>query len=291
MPIIGFGTYKLRGIECQKAVEHALKSGYRHIDTAECYKNSRDIAKAIKCIGSTHKIQRKDLFITTKLSPRAMKSENKMESAIIDSLQSLNTQYIDLYLLHWPGVSGKKISDSKQSEHRLIAWNIMQKYVKKGLIRSIGVSNFEISHLKPLMNGYKNGRFQLKPSVNQFEFHPLYQRHDLMQYGTQNNIICEGYGSLGCGESHRNNIQKHPLLDNSIITRMAQKYKKSAAQILIRYGIQNNFIVIPKSSKLKRIEENLNVFDFEINAKDQALIDKIGQQIQTKFAWNPCNIK
>ena len=139
MPVIGFGTYKLRGIECQKAVQHALKSGYRSIDTAECYRNFTEIAKAIKWVN----IKRKDLFITTKLSPRSMKSQNKMESAIIDSLQSLQCEYIDILLLHWPGVSGKKASDPNQSEHRLIAWSLLEKYVQKGLIRSIGVSNFD----------------------------------------------------------------------------------------------------------------------------------------------------
>merc|ERR1712113_723257 len=102
-------------------------------------------------------------------------------------------EYIDLFLLHWPGISGKKMRDPKHSEHRLIAWSLLQKYVQKGLIRSIGVSNFEICHLNEIMNGFKNGKFALKPAVNQFEFHPLYQRRDLIKYCNANNIVCGAY--------------------------------------------------------------------------------------------------
>ena len=308
MPLIGIGTFRMKGIKCQKAVEHALKIGYRHIDTAECYKNGSDIAKAIKSIkGINGKndveskqnddndiiIDRKDIFITSKLSPRSMKSENKVESAINDCLNELETDYIDLFLIHWPGVSGKKIDDPKLSQYRLMAWKVMEKYVNKGILRCIGVSNFEIKHLKPLINEYENGNIQYKPAINQFEFHPYYQRYDLIEYCDNNDIQITAYGSLGAAESHApNNLKddKHLLLDHQLILDLAKKYNKTAAQILLRYGIQHNCIVLPKSTNLKHIEENLNVFDFEIEQNDMNMIDNIANKEQQKFAWDPSKI-
>ena len=276
MPIIGIGTFRMKGIQCQKAVEHALKIGYNHIDTAECYNNYADITNAIKSIKQVQQqrndeskqndennnciMDRKDIFITSKLSPRSMKSENKVESAINDCLLSLETDYIDLFLIHWPGVSGKKIDDPKLKDYRLMAWKVMEKYVNKGLIRSIGVSNFEIKHLKPLIEEYKNGNVQYKPAINQFEFHPYYQRFDLMEYCRKHDIEITAYGSLGAAESHNSdNLEnnKHPVLENQVILDLASKYDKTAAQILIRYGIQHDCIVIPKSKTIKRIEETL----------------------------------
>eukprot|EP01084_Bolivina_argentea_P031078 57546_1 len=258
IPVIGIGTYQLKGIECQNAIHYALQNGYRHIDTAECYKNESHIGNAIKSFNLKYQqnnnelkqdtenhqiIERKDIFITSKLSPRSMKSENKIESAINNCLKSLHTNYIDLYLIHWPGVSGKKINDPKLYEYRLMAWKIMEKYVNKGSIRCIGVSNFEIKHLKPLIDGYNNGDLQYKPAVNQIEFHPLYQRYDLFEYCNKNNIQIMAYGSLGANESHKKNNMKngkHILLNNDIIMKLSDKYNKTTAQILIKYGIQHS---------------------------------------------------
>ena len=315
MPIIGIGTFRMKGINCQKAVEHALKIGYKHIDSAECYNNYTDIANAIKSMKQVTQqrndeskqndendendnciIDRKDIFITSKLSPRSMKSQDKVESAINNCLSSLETDYIDLFLIHWPGVSGKKIDDPKLKDYRLMSWNVMEKYVNKGLIRSIGVSNFEIKHLKPLIEEYKNGNIQYKPAINQFEFHPYYQRYDLIAYCKENDIEITGYGSLGAAESHNNDNmknKKHPLLENPVILDLAKKYDKTAAQILIRYGIQHDLIVIPKSRTINRIEENFNVFDFEIDLNDMKLIDNINKKgkAQKKFAWDPSIIQ
>ena len=298
MPIIGIGTFRMKGSECQKAVEHALKFGYSHIDTAECYNNYTDIAKAIKSTkqqindeeckqNNDAVIDRKNIFITSKLSPRSMKSENKVESAITNCLKSLDTDYIDLFLIHWPGVGGKKINDPKLKDYRLMSWKIMEKYVNKGLIRSIGVSNFEIKHLKPFLEEYNNGNLQFKPCLNQFEFHPYYQRYDLIEFCQKNDIQIAAYGSLGAAESHQNmENNKHPLLDHPLLLHLSQKYTKTPAQILLRYGIQHDMIVIPKSKTSPRIQENIQIFDFSIDSNDMQLIDDIGKE-QRKFAWDP----
>merc|ERR1712062_255534 len=152
-----------------------------------------------------------------------------------------------------------------------MAWKVMEKYVNNGYLRCIGVSNFEIGHLKPLIEAHIDGNLQYKVAVNQIEFHPFYQRTELMEYCKENDIQIGAYGSLGAAESHHpENLKngKHMLLDHPVVLQLSRKYNKTAAQILIRYGVDCGCTVIPKSTHSKRIDENFDVFDFELNRED-----------------------
>lgn len=247
MPLLGFGTWQIPdGKNTYDAVLFALKSGYRHIDTAKFYGNEETVGKAIRDSG----IPREEIFVTTKLWPT---DAIRLEKAFNTSLKKLNIGYIDLYLIHWP-VSGLV----KKTWLRL-----EEVYKKSGKIKSIGVSNHSIKQLKCIMDIAK-----IKPVVNQVKCSPYNYDPAMHEFCVKNGIIMEAYSSLTHGNQ---------LTDDKLTT-IAEKYGKSSAQILLRWCIQKGIVTIPKSSHEKRIAENADIFDFEISDADIRKLDNFSKK-------------
>lgn len=247
MPWLGLGVFKAEeGQEVIDAVKAAIKAGYRSIDTASLYGNEEGVGQAIKESG----VAREELFITTKVWNPDQGYESTL-AAFDTSINKLGLEYIDLYLVHWP-VKGKYKA----------TWRALEELYNEGKIRSIGVSNFQIHHLEDLMVDAK-----VKPMVNQVELHPLLSQVELREYSREQGIQIEAWAPLAQGQ----------LLDNEVIKEIAQQHKKSVAQVIIRWDIQNEIVTIPKSIKEHRIIENADVFDFELSAEDMERINALNQ--------------
>lgn len=239
MPILGFGVYQIPDYnECKKSVLQALETGYRLIDTASAYQNEKAVGDAIKESG----IDRKELFVTTKLWITETGYE-KTKKSFEESMEKLQLDYLDLYLIHQP------FGDYYGS------WRAMEELNENKKIRAIGVSNFYPDRFVDLAENSK-----IKPAVNQIETHPLFQReYDdkiMKEYGTQ----IESWGPFAEG--------KNNMFNNPTISKIGKKHNKSAAQVILRWLIQRNVVVIPKSVRKERIIENFNVFDFELSEDD-----------------------
>ena len=239
MPILGFGVYQIPDYdECKKAVLDALETGYRLIDTASAYQNEKAVGDAIKESG----INRKELFITTKLWITEYGYE-KAKKGFEESMEKLQLDYLDLYLLHQP------FNDYYGS------WRALEELYSTKKIRAIGVCNFYPDRLMDLAEHNK-----IKPAVNQIETHPFFQRESdneiMKNYGTQ----IESWGPFAEGRGD--------MFTNPILSEIGKKYNKSVAQVILRWLIQRNVVVIPKSVHKERIIENFNIFDFELSADD-----------------------
>ena len=249
IPQLGLGVWKAAdGQEVENAVSAALASGYRLIDTAAVYKNEAGVGSAIKNSG----IPREDIFVTTKLW-NSDQGTGKVRRALQDSLEKLDLDYIDLYLIHWPMPARGLYVET---------WKELETLRDEGLIRSIGVSNFHIEHLEELKK-HSNSI----PVVNQVELHPHFQQHELREYAKNNNIHIESWSPLGGSKGN--------LMDNAALIAIANSHSKSTAQIMIRWHLQNDLIVIPKSTNSERIAQNIDVFDFELSKADMATINAI----------------
>ncbi|MEZ2459062.1 aldo/keto reductase [Salinicoccus roseus] len=250
IPKVGFGTWQTPdGETAVNAVTQALVSGYRHIDTAAAYKNEGSVGQAIKESG----IAREDIFITSKLWNEDRGYENTKQ-AFENTLKELGTDYLDLYLIHWPA-NEKQFDDWK--EINLDTWKAMTELYKEGKIKAIGVSNFMTNHLEALLDA------EVKPMVNQIEYHPGYTQDAVVDLCRKHDILVEAWSPIGSGR----------LLENEDLTKIADKYEKSVAQLCIRYVLQNDVLPLPKSVTPSRIEENTDIFDFEIMEQDMKTID------------------
>ncbi len=256
IPCIGFGTWKLTGDKCRKTVEKAINSGYGIVDTAEVYHNQKAIGKAIKNSG----IDRKKLFLISKVWRNKLKYDDVIKSCN-KSLSDLQTNYIDLFLVHWPN---NKIN----LEETLRAF---KKLYLKGKIKSIGVSNFDISLLKKTLDISR--KLGIKIKANEIEFSPIYYQKDLLDFCNKNKIQIIAYSPLG----------RNAALKNSTIQNIAKKYKKTPAQISLKWIIEKGVIAIPKASSEKHLKENLEL-DFVIREKDIKEIDAIKNK---KWKINP----
>jgi diketogulonate reductase-like aldo/keto reductase len=258
IPIIGLGVYQTAvGGETERAVRDALELGYRHIDTAKAYENERDVGRAVKESG----VPREDIFITTKLW-NTDHGYDSTKKAFDESRRQLGLDYIDLYLIHWP-VEGLR-SES---------WRAMVELLERGDCRSIGVSNYTIGHLEELL-----ASSPVVPAVNQVEFSPFLYQRDLLRFCAEKGIQLEAYSPLTQGKK-----LKHPVL-----LALAGKYGKTPAQVLIRWAIEHELVVIPKSARRARIEENADVFDFHISPDDLAELDGLDEGFRT--CWDPTNV-
>lgn len=243
IPMIGIGTWlQNEKDKCINAIRYALKIGYRHIDTADIYKNHEFIREAIK------DFDRKKLFITTKLW-RDFLDPKQVEKECDRALMELGTEYLDLYLVHWPDRT-KPLDEISNEMFRL---------QKKGKIKSVGVSNYTIHHLEDLL---KEG---IKVAVNQVEFHPYLNQKELLSFCTRNSIAITAYSPLG----------RRKILNDPDIKPIAKKHSKTIAQITLRWLIQKDIIVIPKATSEKNIKENFEIFDFQLDDDDMKKIDEI----------------
>ncbi len=243
MPIFGLGVFMSKeGTEVENAVKVALQNGYRHIDTAAIYKNERGVGKAIKASG----VAREDIFLTSKVWNSDQGYETTL-AAFDESLEKLQTDYLDLYLIHWP--KGKRSVET---------WKALEEIYKKGRVKAIGVSNFLVHHLEVFLPECK-----ITPAVNQYEFHPELQQPDLLEYCRKHGIQPEAWSP----------IMKGRVNDVPLIQELADKYGKTPVQITLRWEIQKGIVTIPKSVTPERIISNANIFDFELNEDDIAKIN------------------
>ena len=249
MPILGFGVFQIDNMkECEEAVYNALKAGYRLIDTAASYRNEEAVGRCIKRSG----IPREEIFVTTKLWVSDANYE-KAKLAFETSLKKLDLEYIDLYLIHQPfnDVYG--------------AWRAMTELYKEGKIKAIGVSNFYPDRLVDfIMNN------EIVPAVNQVETHPFNQQVKANEIMKEYGVQIESWGPFAEG--------KNGIFTNEILSEIGKKYNKSVAQVILRWLIQRDVVVIPKSVRKERIEENFNVFDFELNSEDMGKISELDKK-------------
>lgn len=251
IPVIGFGTWQTpNGQVAEESVLAALNSGYRHIDTAAAYGNEESVGVAIKKSG----INRYELFVTTKLWNSDHGYQNT-KKAIDTSLEKLDLDYLDLYLIHWPNPAAMR---DNWAELNAESWQAMEEAVQAGKIRAIGVSNFRKHHLDELLK-----TAEIKPVVNQNYLNPSDMQEDLVKYNDSLGILNEAYSPLGTGG----------LLSNEVVNGIAEKYGKSPAQILIRWSLNHNFLPLPKSVHPDYIKANADVFDFDIEPEDMKKLD------------------
>lgn len=254
IPVIALGVWRSHE-DTKDAVLAALKAGYRHIDTAACYKNEEAVGEAIKESG----IDRSELFITTKLWNQDIRDRNT-RNALETSLKKLGLDYVDLYLIHWP------------AEGHIEAYKEMEKLQKEGKVRSIGVSNYRKHHLEDLL-----GKVNIVPAINQMEFNPQMQDQEIYDYCFENNIVLEAWSPLGSGA----------CLNNPVIVEIAKRYNKSTAQIILRWLLQKDIVILPKSVHENRIIENSQIFDFELTEEDMELLNN--QNLNKRTGPDPDN--
>ncbi|MCY7487817.1 aldo/keto reductase [Paenibacillus alvei] len=251
MPWFGIGVFKVEeGPELVNAVKAAIANGYRSVDTAAIYGNEEGVGQGIREGIQKAGISREDLFVTSKVWNADLGYESTI-AAYETSLKKLGLEYLDLYLVHWP-VEGKYKD----------AWKALETLYKEGRVKAIGVSNFQIHHLEELMKDA-----EIKPMVNQVEYHPRLTQKDLQSFCQEHGIQLEAWSPLMQGQ----------LLDNEVLTEIARKYNKSVAQVILRWDLQNGVVTIPKSTKEHRIIENSTVFDFELTVEDMKQIDGLNQ--------------
>jgi diketogulonate reductase-like aldo/keto reductase len=258
MPWVGLGAYRIAaGKPCMRAVTHALSVGYRHIDTAALYGNEEDVGRAVRESG----IPRDQIFVVTKLwnSDQGYASAIKACDA---SLAKLKLDCIDLYLIHWP-----------EPGKRLESWRALVELRKRGKCRSIGVSNYTIAHLEELL-----ARSEVVPTVNQVEFSPFLYQAELLDFCRARGIQLEAYCPLTRGEK----------LGNPVVGKVARRHGKTPAQILLRWALQHRVVIIPKSARPSRIDENADLFDFSLDESDMAALDALHADFRT--CWDPTRV-
>lgn len=258
IPQLGFGVFKVDPDSTERIVSEALEVGYRHIDTAAIYGNEEGVGRAIAASG----IPRDELYVTTKLWNDR---QQDAPAAMRESLDKLQLDSADLYLIHWP---------TPEKDHYLQAWESLVGLREDGLTTSIGVANFLSPHLERLL-----AHSDVVPAVDQIELHPAHQQPATTAYAREHGIAIESWGPLGQA--------KYPLLENPVITAAAQTHGKSAAQVVIRWHLQSNIIVFPKTNRRERMVENFTVFDFELSNSEMAAITALEQGGKGRVGSHP----
>ncbi len=254
VPCIGFGTWQTpEGDVAVSSVEHAIKAGYRHIDTAQVYGNEEGVGKGIRIGIIDEGLTREDIFVTTKIW-NDKHSYALCKSSFDESLRKLGLDYVDMLLIHWPNPAAFR---DRWEEANAETWRAMEELYESGQVRSIGISNFRQHHIEALLKTAK-----IKPMVNQIRLCPGATQDELVAYCKEQGMILEAYSPLGTGQ----------IFDVPEMKKLAEKYGKSIAQICVRFSLQMGFLPLPKSVHADRIKENLDVFDFELEAGDVKLI-------------------
>lgn len=253
IPKIGFGTWQIpNGEEAYNSVAFALRSGYRHIDTARAYGNEESVGRAVRDSG----IDRKEIFVTTKL-PAEIKTYKQALESFEETVTALDLEYVDLYLIHAPWPWAERGAD--YTAENIKVWKAMEEIYKSGRAHAIGVSNFNVSNLQAIL-----GSSEVKPSANQIRFFIGFTEDDITKFCQENNILVEAYSPLATGK----------ILDNKEVVAIAEKYSKTVAQISIRYTLQRGTLPLPKSTHEEYILQNADV-NFEIDETDMEYLNSL----------------
>ncbi|XP_022747814.1 NADP-dependent D-sorbitol-6-phosphate dehydrogenase-like [Durio zibethinus] len=286
LPMVGLGVWRMEGKDIRDLIINSIKIGYRHFDCAADYGNEAEVGEALSEAFRIGLVKREDLFITTKLWNT---DHGHVLEACKDSLKKLQLDYLDLYLIHFPvaikhtgiGETGSPVDedgvlDIDTTISLETTWHAMEDLVSKGLVRSIGISNYDIFLTRDCLAYSK-----VKPAVNQIETHPYFQRDCLVKFCQKHGICVTAHTPLGGATANTEWFGTVSCLDDPILKGLAEKYKKTVAQIVLRWGIQRNVVVIPKTSKFERLQENFQVFDFELAKEDMDLIKTVDRKYRT----------
>jgi len=255
MPLIGYGVFRVpEGDDLAEAVKTAIAKGYRSIDTAQVYRNEESVGRGIRAAIEEGLVTREELFVTSKVWNDGLSYEETL-AAYDSSLEKLGLDYLDLYLVHWPGIDTNYIN----------VYKALEKIYQDGRVRSIGVSNFHVHHLENILK-----ETSVVPVINQIEFHPHLTQEEVRAYCKENGIQVEAWSPLMNGS----------LLEESLIQQLASKYGKTPAQIVLRYDVQHGVVTIPKTMTPARMTENLTVFDFSLTEEEMAQLDTLNDGLR-----------
>ena len=260
IPQLGFGVFQVPPEDTASTVKTALEVGYRHIDTAEMYGNEKGVGEGIRAAG----LDRGDVFITSKLNNGFHKPDDARR-AFDDTLAALGYDHVDLFLIHWP-------LPTLYDGDFVSTWNVLEEFARDGRARSIGVSNFQPAHLDKLAAGSST-----VPAVNQIEVHPYLTNDEVRAYGQQHDIVTEAWSPIAQGK----------VLDDAAITAIAEATGKTPAQVVLRWHVQRGDVVFPKSVTPKRMQENFDIFDFELDGDQMASISALDKGEAGRTGPNP----
>jgi len=297
-PAVGFGTFTITDEkDLEEALDVALETGYRHIDTAYIYENEHIIGRVLKKWFDSGKLKREDIFITTKLPANGV-NPDRVEHFLQTSLKNLQLDYVDLYLIHFPVCLGQEGGDPEPTDH-ISTWKKLEEQVDAGRTKAIGLSNFNKDQVKRII---ENSR--IKPAANQVELHVYLQQPELVKYCQENGVVVTSYFSLGNpglvkwiekrGAKPSAIMQNVIILEDAAVKRIADRHNKSPAQVLLKYLLQKNISVIPKSITATRIKENINLFDFTLDGDDLSALEALDQGEKGRrgrFDMNPAYLK
>lgn len=255
MPLVGYGVFRVpEGDDLAEAVKTAIAKGYRSIDTAQVYRNEESVGRGIRAAIEEGLVTREELFITSKVWNDGLSYEKTL-AAYDSSLEKMGLDYLDLYLVHWPGIDQNYIE----------VYKALEKIYQDGRVRSIGVSNFHVHHLESLLK-----ETTVIPVINQIEFHPHLTQGEVRAYCEDKGIQVEAWSPLMNGS----------LLEEALIQELASKYSKTPAQIVLRYDVQHHVVTIPKTMTPARMSENLDVFDFSLSEQEMTQLDALNDGLR-----------
>jgi 2,5-diketo-D-gluconate reductase A len=260
IPQLGFGVFQVQPDQTAAAVRAALEVGYRHIDTAEMYRNEKGVGQGLRDAG----VDRGDVYITSKLNNGYHRPDDARR-AFDATLSALGSDYVDLFLIHWP-------LPTLYDGDFVSTWNVLEEFAKDGRARSIGVSNFQVAHLQRLAEGS-----QTVPAVNQVEAHPYFGNEQVRTYDREHRIVTEAWSPIAQGK----------VLDDEVITRIADAHNKTAAQVVLRWHVQRGDIVIPKSVHRERMQSNFDIFDFSLDNGEMDAITGLDRGESGRTGPNP----